>query len=99
MKQVIEWIAANSTLPDASCWTEQVRDGILVSATDDGAQQGRFSATLVLKILQGANPGKLPISSPPDGVPALNLARAKSLGISPSQALISMLIENGVLFR
>ena len=99
MKQVIEWTAANSFLPDTACWAEQVHDGILVSATDDGAQQGRFSATLALKILQGADPGELPISTPPNGVPALNLARAKSLGISPPQDLMSLLIENGVIFK
>jgi ABC-type uncharacterized transport system substrate-binding protein len=99
MKQVIEWIATHSTLPDTACWTEQVKDGILVSATDDGAQQGRFSAELVLKILQGAAPGGLPISTPPNGVPALNLARAKNLAISPSQELMSLFIENGVIFK
>ena len=99
MKQVIEWTAANSVLPDTACWTEQVQDGILVSATDDGAQQGRISAALALKILQGADPGELPISTPPNGVPALNLARARSLGISPPQDLMSLLIENGVIFK
>jgi putative ABC transport system substrate-binding protein len=99
MKQVIEWIAANSALADTACWTEQVQDGILVSATDDGAQQGRFSATLALKILEGANPGELPISTPPNGIPAINLARARRLGISPPQDLISLLIENGVIFK
>jgi putative ABC transport system substrate-binding protein len=99
MKQVIEWIAANSTLPDTACWTEQVQNGILVSATDDGAQQGRFSAALTLKILQGADPGELPISTPPNGVPALNLMRAESLAISPPQELMAMLIENGVIFK
>lgn len=99
MQQVIDWIATHSTLPDTACWTEQVKDGILVSATDDGAQQGRFSAALVLKILQGAAPGELPISTPPNGVPALNLARAKHLAILPSQELMSLLIENGVIFK
>jgi putative tryptophan/tyrosine transport system substrate-binding protein len=99
MKQVIEWIADNSALPDTACWTEQVQNGILVSATDDGAQQGRFSATLTMKILQGAAPGELPISTPPNGVPALNLRRAKRLSISPSQELMSLLIENGVIFK
>jgi putative tryptophan/tyrosine transport system substrate-binding protein len=99
MKQVIEWTAANSALPDTACWTEQVQNGILVSATDDGAQQGRFSAALALKILQGADPGELPITTPPNGVPALNLKRAKSLDISPPQDLMSLLIENGVIFK
>jgi putative ABC transport system substrate-binding protein len=99
MKQVIEWIAANSALPDTACWKVQVRDGILVSATDSGVQQGRFSATLALKILQGATPGELQISTPPNGVLALNLARAKKLGIAPPQDLMTMLIENGVIFK
>lgn len=99
MKQAIEWIAAHSALPDTACWTEQVQDGILVSATDDGAQQGRFSAALALKILGGAAPGELPISTPPNGVPALNLTRSKSLSITPPQELMSLLIENGVIFK
>jgi putative ABC transport system substrate-binding protein len=99
MKQVIEWTAANSALPDTACWTEEVQYGILVSATDDGGLQGRFSAALALEILQGAPPGELPISTPPNGVPALNLTRAKRLGIIPSQELMSLLIENGVIFE
>ena len=99
MKRVIEWIAANSALADTACWTEQVQDGILVSATNDGAQQGRFSAALALKILEGTSPGELSISTPPNGVPAINLARAKRLGISPPQDLMSLLIENGVIFK
>jgi putative ABC transport system substrate-binding protein len=99
MKQVIEWMAANSNLPDTACWTEQVQNGILVSATDDGAQQGRFSAVLALKILQGADPGELPITTPPNGVPALNLRRSERLSIAPPQELMSMLIENGVIFK
>lgn len=99
MKRIINWIAAHSSLPDTACWTEQVQDGILVSATDDGAQQGRFSAALALKILQGAAPGELPISTPPNGVPALNLLRAKTLTISPPQELMSLLIENGIIFK
>ncbi len=99
MKQVIQWTAANSALPDTACWTEQVQNGILVSATDDGGLQGRFSAALALKILQGAPPGELPISTPPNGVPALNLTRAKSLGIIPSRDLMALLIENGVIFE
>jgi hypothetical protein len=28
--------------PDTACWEEQVQQSILVSATDDGALQGRF---------------------------------------------------------
>ena len=99
MNQAIEWIADHSALPDTACWTEQVQDGILVSATDDGAQQGRFSAALALKILEGAAPGDLPVSTPPNGVPALNLERSKKLSISPPQELMSLLIENGVIFK
>jgi ABC-type uncharacterized transport system substrate-binding protein len=99
MKQAIEWIAAHSALPDAACWTEQVQDGILVSAADDGTQQGRFSAALALKIIAGAAPGELPISTPPNGVPALNVTRSKNLSISPPQELMSLLMENGVIFK
>lgn len=95
----VGWIADNSSIPETSCWAYQVKDGILASATDDGVKQGQFSAMLALKILEGAAPGDLAITTPPDGVPAINLARAKKLEITVPQELMSLLIEDGVIFK
>ena len=96
---VVNWIIDNSTIPETASWAYLVKNGALASATDDGGKQGEFSAALALKILGGADPADLPISTPPNGVPALNLARAKMLGITPPQELINLLIEDGIIFK
>lgn len=98
-EQAVSWITDNSSIPETSCWAYQVKSGILASATDDGVKQGEFSAMLVLKILEGVVPGDLAITTPPNGVPAINLARAKELEITVPQELMSVLIEDGVIFK
>jgi hypothetical protein len=45
------------------------------------------------------SPVSLSILTPPNGVTALNLTRAKKLTILPSRELMSLLIENGILFN
>ncbi len=97
--QAVSWMADNSSIPETSCWAYQVKAGILASATDDGVKQGELSAMLALKILAGAAPGDLAITTPPDGVPAINLTRAKKLEITVPQELMSLLIEDGVIFK
>ena len=43
---------------------------------------GEFTGNYVAKILTGTPAGKLPIVSPPTGVPSVNLTRAKKLGLT-----------------
>ncbi len=97
--RALEWVAAHSRLPDTTLWAYQVRSGVLVSATDDGGKQGELSAVLALKILRGTNPGDLSITTPPNGVPALNLARAAALDIQVPQDLMALFIDQGVIFK
>ncbi len=97
--QAIDWIGTHSQVPEIACWAYQVEQGALVSATDDGAKQGELSAMLTLKILKGASPGDLPIITPPNGVPVLNLTRAEKLEFAVPQELISLLIDQDVIYK
>ena len=97
--EAVAWIRDNTKLPGTASWGFQVSAGVLVSATDDGVTQGEFSAFYALKILRGTKPGELPIVSPPNGIPALNLARMKKLSIDPKADLIEIFIDNGKIFK
>ena len=89
----------DSGLPDMACWAYQVEGGILVSAADDGTNQGYYAAIKAAMILDGHHPGDLPITAPYSGVPALNLKRAEDLGIQVLPNLLALFVSSGVLFR
>jgi len=97
--EAVTWIGENSKIPSTSCWAYQVKLGILVSATDDGVMQGKFSAMFALQIFEGAHPGDIAIVTPPNGVPVLNLKVAKKLGITVPQNLMNMFIEDGIIVK
>ena len=96
---VVKWIAENSSLPDTAPWALQVAAGILVSASDSGELQGVHSAFLATEILNGADPGNLPIVTPPNGVPVLNGTRAEKLPIELSADLLTIFIDVGEIFE
>ena len=93
------WIQQNSKLPDTCPWAYQVQEGILVSATDSGELQGIHAALLAAEILNGADPGSLPIIAPPNGVPALNGKRAETLNIQLPPELLTIFLETGQIFE
>lgn len=95
----LKWIAANTKLPTTGNWDFQVEDGLLVSAADTGQEQGRFSAYLASEILNGANPGDLPIMTPPNGIPVLNVKTAKKLGLTVPQEMMNMFVDDGRIYR
>lgn len=65
-----------------------VRAGGLMSYGSDNAEKFRYVAAIVGKILQGANPGNLPIEQPMTLRLTLNLKTAKALGIRVPQVLL-----------
>ena len=48
---------------------------------------------MVYKILQGQNPGKIPVETPDRIIFSVNLQTAEQLGITPSQAVLSLADE------
>lgn len=97
-KSIVEWIVENSVLPDTCPWAYQVNDGILVSASDSGKEQGVKAADLAVKVLGGVKPGNLSIITPPNGVPVINESRAKKLKINIPQQVLEEILEFGKIY-
>jgi ABC-type uncharacterized transport system substrate-binding protein len=86
-REIIDF-AARTRLLDFYTWREMAVDGGLISYGYNLADAYRRSAKYVDKILKGAKPGDLPIELPVKLELAINLKRARSLGlIMPSQLL------------
>jgi putative tryptophan/tyrosine transport system substrate-binding protein len=81
VNETIAWMAANQKKPDFTWMTNWVELGYLASAGIDVKATGENLAGMVIKVLNGANPGDLPIDTPSKYSIALNLDRAKQLGI------------------
>jgi ABC-type uncharacterized transport system substrate-binding protein len=80
---VQRWVAEHSSLPDASFWIDRVFHGTLASVTVSEMEQGRAAGALARAILvDGAVPGTLPMRATTKGHPAINLKRARALGLT-----------------
>jgi len=80
-KETIHWMAHNQKKPDLTWMTDWVEAGYLASAGIDLKDSGLKLAGKIVKVLAGANPGDLPIENPSKYSIALNLDRAKRLGL------------------
>jgi ABC transporter substrate binding protein len=90
-KDVQRWTVENSLLPDASFWIDRIHYGVLASVTVSEHEQGRAAGRLARAILvDGKAPDALPMEATLKGNPAINLARARQIGIAvPSSVLLS----------
>lgn len=77
----IGWMAAHQSKPGFTWMTNWVEAGYLASAGIDLIATGETLASKVVKTLAGASPGDLPIENPDKYSIALNLDRAKTLGL------------------
>lgn len=94
---VQRWVCENSRLPDASFWIDRVHFGVLASVTVSEREQGLAAGRLARAILvDGRSPGSLAIRPTVIGHPAINLARARQLGIrvKSTQLLASEVIPD-----
>ncbi len=86
---VQRWCVENSRLPDGSFWIDRIHHGVLASSTISEREQGRAAGRLARAILvEGRAPSSLPIEPTRLGNPALNLARARQLGLSVRSGLL-----------
>lgn len=82
-QEVMKWTAANSRLPDFSYWIDRVHHGTLAAVTVSEREQGRAAGRQARAILvDRKSPSSLPMVPTVMGTPAINLARAKALGIA-----------------
>jgi putative tryptophan/tyrosine transport system substrate-binding protein len=86
-KAIVE-LAARYRLPDTHYSSEFVEAGGLMSYAPNLANLFRRAAVYVDKILRGANPAELPIERPVKLDLVINLAKAKSLGLTIPQSLL-----------
>ena len=81
-------LAAKAKLPIIGYdlrWTEA---GVLMSYGIDPAERGRRCAEYVVRILEGENPGDLPVQQPTVFEFIVNLKRAKALGLTLPPAIL-----------
>ena len=98
-KMVHRWIAKNVRKPGAGTWAGIVEGGVLVSAADAAVNQGIATARLILEIRAGKQPGDLPVVSPPNGVPVINVQRARDLKVSIPHQVMEIFIDNGRVYH
>jgi putative ABC transport system substrate-binding protein len=79
--RVIEF-AVRHRLPSMFEFPQFVRDGGLISYGFDLSQVGERAASIIDRILQGANPATIPVEQPSRYVLAVNLKTAATLGLT-----------------
>jgi putative ABC transport system substrate-binding protein len=82
-------LAAKNRLPTVFPYREFVDVGGLMAYGPDLADLARRSATYVVKILKGANPGDLPVEQPTKFELIINLKTAKALGLTLPPSLLA----------
>jgi putative tryptophan/tyrosine transport system substrate-binding protein len=84
----IHELAARDRLPTIWEWREAVAEGGLLAYGPDLASLWRRAATYVDKILNGAQPGNLPVERPLTFTLVINLKTAKGLGLTIPPTLL-----------
>ena len=87
-RQLIVELAEKSRLPAIYPWREYVEAGGLVAYGPDFGELSRHMANDVHEILNGANPGDIPIYLPTKFDLVINLKAAKALGLTIPPALL-----------
>jgi putative tryptophan/tyrosine transport system substrate-binding protein len=87
-RQLIIELAEKSRLPAIYPWREYVEAGGLIAYATDFSEFGRRMADDVHEVLNGANPGDIPIYLPTKFELVINLKAAKALGLTIPTALL-----------
>ena len=81
-QEVLKWTVENSRLPDFAFWIDRVYHGTLCAVTVSEREQGRAAGRIARAILtQGRLPSSFAMTPTLKGMPVVNLARARKLGI------------------
>ena len=91
-KKIIE-LAAQHRLPAMYEWSDQVREGGLMSYGASLHELYQRVAAYVDRILRGARPGDLPVELPDRLELAINLRTAREIGLQLPQSLLSRASE------
>jgi ABC-type uncharacterized transport system substrate-binding protein len=90
LETVQKWTVENSKLPDFSFWRDRIDKGTLCAVTVSGYAQGYEAGKMARGILtQGKSPASYPFATTDKGIPIMNLARAKKLGVKPDPGILA----------
>lgn len=92
-RDILQWTAENSLLPDFSYWESRIDAGTLCAVAVSGYEQGLLAGTMARDILLGTSPDDIAIRPSEKGEPMMNLARAKRLGLDVD---VKLLLESKV---
>ncbi|MFP7754420.1 ABC transporter substrate-binding protein [Thermodesulfobacteriota bacterium B35] len=81
LADTLTWLFANQTKPGFTFFTDWVRYGYLVSAGIDLVASGHQLGRQLVRVLRGDDAGEIPVEKPAESYIAINLARARQLGI------------------
>jgi ABC-type uncharacterized transport system substrate-binding protein len=81
-QDVVAWTVNNSVLPEVGFLTFHAEDGFLSAAGVDGYKTGIYTGVIGGEILNGADPGTIPIVDPKAVEITFNVCRANMLGIT-----------------
>ena len=81
LPETLSWLFENQTKPGFTFSDNWVQYGYLIAAAIDFETTGRQLGQQAIRVLRGADPGDLPIQSPAAPYIAVNLARARQLGV------------------
>ena len=88
-EDVQRWTIEHSQLPDFSFWSDRVHKGTLCAVTVSGVAQGRSAGQIARRVLlDGCRPSDCPVEATKTGLPMINLARARMLGLNPRASVL-----------
>ncbi|MFH1577737.1 MAG: ABC transporter substrate binding protein [Candidatus Omnitrophota bacterium] len=87
--EAVRWIVTHQDKPTFTPWNFFVDMGFLAAAPVDFELLGAKTAIQVHQVLSGESPGDIPIGFPLDFYIAINLARARQLGLEISLEILS----------
>jgi ABC-type uncharacterized transport system substrate-binding protein len=99
IREVADWIAANSIVPNFGTATWHVANGFLATVGVSGRRQGTVAAQIAQKILLGEDPSSIPVTTPNEYRLFISPARAKQIGLTIPLDLLTYAKTTPQLFR
>jgi ABC-type uncharacterized transport system substrate-binding protein len=88
-QDVLKWTAENSRLPDLGFWVDRVHYGTLAAVTVSEREQGLAAGRIGRQVLvEGKAPSSFPMLPTSKGIPVINLARARKLGLKLTSSVL-----------
>lgn len=81
-KEVIDWIVANSKVPELTVVSSHIKDGLLMSISNPGYVHGYEACNLASRVIESTPISAIPIGIPTQKAVHINMERARQIGAS-----------------